>query len=186
MKNYFLLLACSVLLLLASCQSKPADSGKTHSFFDLTGYFNDQLKQLENSNFTLQKTITKDGQTETVIVDSVNWKNELHSFIESNLDKPAYHISYNTDSVINGNSKTLFYSARDSTLLIKTIKIHLNQNVVDTIYINKVISNGYVKSGEDLYYYGNGNFEIRVSNTPRIGKNISFVLTGNTTHNLTK
>ena len=164
--------------LLISCGGPEKKAVNNSRFFNLNSYFKDQVAILEKANTPLTKTIVHNGKTETINEKNVNWKNELKPFLEIDITLPAHILSYSIDSLVEGNSTTLHYSAKDSTPLLRDIVIKLNNGQPDTIYIRKVISNSYVSSMETMSYFGNGNYELKVKNDPPIGKNIAFELKG--------
>jgi hypothetical protein len=161
-----------------SCTSDPTGNGMVHTFYNLKGYFKEEVERLEKENKELNKTILKDGNEESIRVKDVDWNTELLSFATADINKPALYSAYQTDSTISGNQLTVHYSARDSTPLIREITIKFKNNRPDTITITRVMSNSYVYSTEIMNYYGDGNFEINVDNKPVAGKKISFMLKG--------
>lgn len=174
-KEIFLILFAVIL---NSCNYDPSGSGMVHTFYDLKGYFNEEVVRLEKENKQLSKTILKDGKAESVRVNDVDWKTELLSFATADINKPALYSAYRTDSTFAGNQLTVHYSARDSAPLIRDIIIKFKNNRPDTITVTRVMSNAYVYSTEIMNYYGDGNFEITVDNKPVAGKKIAFVLKG--------
>ncbi len=177
MKN--LISVCFVFaLFFISCNDTENTVVNETRFFDFNAYFYDQVDLLEKANTPITKTIVHNGKTETIKEPNVNWENELKPFLEIDITLPAHILSYNIDSLVDGRSTMLHYTAKDSTPLLREIKIMLNDGKPDTIYIRKVISNSYVSSVQTMSYFGNGNYELKVNNDPQIGKNISFELSG--------
>ena len=173
-----LILIFGLFPLVISCGNHEKTTLNKPRFFNLNAYFNDQIAQLEKTNTSITKTIAHNGKTEAVTEKNVDWKNELKPFLEIDITLPAHILSYNIDSLVHGSSTKIHYTAKDSTPLIREIKIILNNGNPDSIYIRKVISNSYVSSVQTMSYFGNGNYEIKVNNDPQIGKNISFELRG--------
>ncbi len=167
-----------LLSLLISCGGSEKNAISDSRFFNLNGYFNEQVAELEKSNTPITKIIMHNGKTESINEINVDWNTELKPFLEIDITLPAHILSYSIDSLVEGNSTTLHYSAKDSTPLLRDIVIKLKSGQPDTIYIRKVISNSYVSSVETMSYYGNGNYELKVKNDPQIGKNIAFELKG--------
>jgi hypothetical protein len=178
MKSKLFWSVITIVLFCYSCKSDQKEIAVSSPLFDLSAYFSEQISLLEKSNSKLTKKLTKQGKTETALINDVDWKQELKPFTETDFNKPAVLISYKTNKVVNGNKSVIQYAAKDSISLIRELTIHLKNNIPDTIYIRKVISNSYVNSTEIMYYYGNGNYELQVNNIPRIGKEITFVLKG--------
>ncbi len=163
---------------MVSCGGPEKNAEGDSRFFNLNGYFTDQVALLEKANIPITKTIVHNGKTETITEQNVDWHNELKPFLEIDITLPAHILSYSIDSLVEGNFTTLHYTAKDSTPLLRNIVIKLNNGHPDSIYIRKVISNSYVSSMETMSYFGNGNYELKVHNDPQIGKNIAFELKG--------
>lgn len=178
--KYLIRLSFSITLfsLLISCGGPEKNPVNDSRFFNLNGYFNEQVAELEKLNTPITKTIMHNGKTETITEQNVDWNTELKPFLEIDITLPAHILSYSIDSLVEGNSTTLYYTAKDSTPLLRNIVIKLNNGNPDSIYIRKVISNSYVSSMETMSYFGNGNYELKVHNDPQIGKNIAFELKG--------
>ncbi len=178
MTKSLLYLTVIIAILFVSCNSDPAGTYSLKPFFSLKNYFESEVKKLEKERLELTKTVTNEQLSETVTIDKINWHDELHSFMEADINKPALYSSYVTDSMVNGNKSVIHYSAKDASPAIKDIIIKLQNSVPDTIIITRVMSNSYVESIETIHYFGNGCFEINVDNKPVIGKQILFTLKG--------
>ena len=167
-------------IFLISCNTNPTVTVEIQPYFNLKGFFENESIRLQNENKILTKTIFKDNKEETMVVNTIDWKTELQSFIDIDINKPALLSAYKTDSVVRGARTEIHYAAKDSTPQIRDIVLKLTNHIPDTIIVTRIMSNSYVSSTEELHYFGNGNYEIVVDNTPVAGKKIAFRLIGRT------
>jgi hypothetical protein len=106
MKN---ILACLFLLSIMSCNSS-ANENQEKVFFDLAQFIDMEIAHLESENVSVFKTVYINEEKETITIDNLDWKKELEIIRQSDLNKAAYKLSYETDS-----SKTrIVYSLKDS------------------------------------------------------------------------
>lgn len=107
-------------------------------FFDLNTYFNTQVKALNNTNPTVKKIITKNGETEQHIINNINWQQELLGFSESDINKPSWKDAYTTDTIKLAHGYAIQHEAKDKNLITKTIGIEFDtDNAVKKIEIKK-------------------------------------------------
>ncbi|WP_170827250.1 hypothetical protein [Arcticibacter eurypsychrophilus] len=117
----------------------------------------------------VQKTVIHNGVREEKQVKISNWKNELDVFSKSDLNKPSWRDSYN----IKINDDGLVYTALDSSLKIKTIRINKSGDQITSIDIESQVSNEIYNSTELLNYYPDSLYKIkRTQQVKLIGTNI--------------
>lgn len=82
------------------------------------------ITQLKKENTQLVKYITKDNQTDTLIVDSINWEKELAMFIKYDLSEKKKKL-YEIEEV--GCEK--IYKPKDDKQQLKKLKINKCDNL---------------------------------------------------------
>lgn len=145
--------------------------------FDFGKHFEDEIKELSAAQAQLIKTLEKEGKTETLEVQHPDWKKELQSFLDLDLNKPALAGSYNVDT-LSLNPQHVRYTASDSTTVIRNADFY----GTDSIVVQKRISNMYYTSSEQLIYHANG-YMISAFIRPKAGKSLAFNLNAVITKN---
>jgi hypothetical protein len=147
------------LLLLTACQMREnAISGGPKPFFDLKGYMNAQIEDLNARQPALEKRIQVDGQKETQQFDSLDYAKELSMFLRSDINRKAWFDKYTADSTLqNGNLQSIRYTTDTRDLKTRLLEIEYEQGEVSRIYIeNKTESVVADVRQELLYEVGKG------------------------------
>lgn len=177
MKTIVVFVLFTLLYFVSSCNNS-VESKKPSPFSNLEIYFETEIKALEQSKVTLTKKLDHQGKVENIFVAEPNWKLELVPFTETISSQQVRNQSYITDSRINGTNSTIIVSAKDVKATVKSISMFSTNGVNDSIVIVKQVSNSYYSSSDTLSYYGGGNYRIKATNIPGIGKEMGFILQG--------
>lgn len=163
----------SILLYTISC-TEDRKSPVTHSYFDIEGFFNTEVIRLNKANPSILKIVSHNNETEKLNVKIKDWKKELDLFISSDINKPSWRNSYN----IKKNGSTTTYTALDSTLKIRNIKIQKSGKRIFHIRIEKEEANDIYTSEERLFYYPDSLYIIQKKQSVKVlGKN-TYLITG--------
>ncbi len=134
-------------LVLVSCSG----SGKVSErrYMDLKGFFESEVSRLGKLKSRINKTVSRNGVSESKENISPDWGAELSLFSGSDINKPAWSNSY---IVSDSNGNTL-YTATDSKLRTRSILIRKNKNggITQLSIINKTTNHLYSSSEELLY-----------------------------------
>ena len=110
------------LLLIGCTQSENQNSTKT--YYDLAGFVNQQILQLTNNKPLTEKKLLIGEKTETINTKDIDWKKELELFLQTDLNKQSYQLSYQKDSTQN----TVTYQLKKGEdLPVKTLKIEFDE-----------------------------------------------------------
>jgi hypothetical protein len=143
------------MLILVSC-AKP-EQKTPNRYLDLRKLFETEASRLAKLDPKVNKTVSRNQVSETKKDISIDWKNELSLFMESDINKPAWRDSYRIDE-----SKTdLLYTALDSNLRTRSIHIkkNLNGKLMHVFIVNKTHNNLY-QSSEELSYIPDSMYHI--------------------------
>lgn len=160
---YFLII---ITLFFTACQTPttPQKIAQTPSYYDLNGFFEKEIKTLEQQKVKLQKKIQQNGVVEEHLIDVNNWAEELQVFKESDLNKPSWKHKYSLDSTLIEDSLVLLhYKALDETLNIQVLDIKLENNMVHSILIIKKTSSQIYESQQYLTYIPQKSYSIKNS-----------------------
>ncbi|MFN0188100.1 MAG: hypothetical protein ACKVQV_05310 [Bacteroidia bacterium] len=119
MKKLFLFIIS--FFLLTSCVDEPIVQHS--SYFSISKFLNDEIKQHQKSKTRLQKEVIRDEVKESKNIDTPNWEHELKPFFESDIDKPAWHLAYECDTVKTDSLLQIVYVALDEKAPVRRMQI---------------------------------------------------------------
>ena len=100
---------------LSSCSDRPTPPvqppATTSVYFDLSGFIQQQARQLNTTRPTIEKTVTtRPGAAETTRQRPPDWDRELETFTQADLNKPALRAAYQitTTTTADGRTKTTY------------------------------------------------------------------------------
>lgn len=173
MKKYAILF-CTVILCI-SCHDRTKKQ-KPKQFFSLKHFFEQEEIRLSKTkkDIHITKSVLHNGQFERKNIIIQNWKNELSTFIESDINKPAWRDSYRT----LGDSTHIYYYALDSNL--RTRSIHVQKNIAGIVRIDIInkTSNLLYQSHEHLIYIPDSIYTIRKNQHVILLGNNSYLISG--------
>lgn len=104
MTKYFPLLCAALLLWLSSCDAPATNPARlnTHQAFDLAGFLNQEANALAQQKVAVKKTVSEAGEAkETKTLQNLDWKEELGSFADADINKPALKGLFDIDKATN-------------------------------------------------------------------------------------
>jgi hypothetical protein len=108
-----------ISILLVSCsQTETQNTIKT--YFDLVGLVNHQIEILNKTQPLTHKNLLIGEKKETLNATKIDWQKELELFLQADINKQSYQLSYNKTETPN----TLIYELKKGeNLPVKTLKI---------------------------------------------------------------
>ena len=82
----FLVFGCVLSLLILGCSGSKIDTTNN----EFSEVYDVLIQSFNNKDLKLKKYITKDGKSDTVYVDTVNWQKELKPFFDAEISKSTY------------------------------------------------------------------------------------------------
>jgi len=139
-----LLLLIVLLISLGSCQN-PTDTNAPKNYYDVKGFIETQIKELEKRKPLVNKEMTLGDATDTKSTTDINWAKELDLFIQTDLNKQAFQLSY---EVSHPTHNTHLYLLKSSEKLsVKSLKI-----VVDERFQQPNLIEALFQEENKLYY----------------------------------
>ena len=141
-------------LLLSSCIDNPEKISTQKKYFDLEGFFDQQVAQLYEDSLIVIKTSAINGKTDQHEMAWTDWKKELALFYGSDINKASYIGKYTEDTTFTNDKIIISYKATDRALRTRSIEIALDSNASDVqlIHIVNESSNFLSSTHEELYY----------------------------------
>lgn len=156
-----------LLFLLVSCErTKQTQSIR---FFDLKAFFTGEICRLATQKIKVNKTVSRNGISESKKNIFPNWETELSLFLESDINKPAWTDSY----LVSNNNYSTSYIASDSKLRTRKIVIKKNNEgkIVELSVVNRT-TNFLYSSSEALLYIPDSLYQItKKQDVILLGKN---------------
>lgn len=125
-KQLQLLLTFMVLGLFSMSQiscSAPDSNTKGDTYYDWEGFLQGAIHDLKTRPKMVQKSIFLGDKQEEKVIKSMNWEKEWAVFLEADLNKPAYQLSYDNLS----EDGLIWYSAKiGEKVPVKAFKMHLD------------------------------------------------------------
>ncbi|MEO6167840.1 MAG: hypothetical protein ABIO46_13220 [Chitinophagales bacterium] len=142
------------LLIAVSCNTPPAASSQK-LYFDLSGFFDQQVETLYKDSFIVLKTSSINNNTDQHEMPWTDWRKELALFYASDINKTALMGKYVIDTLmIDSTEKKVTYQSTDSTLRTRLLEItySLPENAVQLLHISNQSYNIISSNREELYY----------------------------------
>ena len=137
----------------SACNSnEQADATEVNYFFDLKGYFGEQIKLNNEKYKTPTKTVSVDGKAEKKTLEKINWEKELSVFAAADINKSSWQDKYRIDTMATINAVNIAYTALDDKLKTRLINVKLNNDVVEFISIDQLSDNMIYNSKKTLTY----------------------------------
>ncbi len=144
-------------IIFSSCKPDNLKEGAVKEYFDVKGYFEQNIAQLNKKHGKVNKTVVHSGSAESKTVAISNWQSELSLFTESDINKPAWKGNYvKTDS-----AGTLIYRTTNPDLRTREIIVSkTKQGVIQKILIRNEVNNLLYTTRETLAYFPDSAYEI--------------------------
>jgi hypothetical protein len=159
--SLFRVLLAFTVLTVSACGKKekevniPTDNG---TYFSIRQFAKDQLDAYWGQPFTLQKTQTVNGKTDSAYISTYNmdWASVLKTFFESDISDPKYLGKYRFSMFDDEStdSRNYYYEAIDKDLFTRSLQIITNpyNDMIKSIYI-ETSSNGRMGQRSQKLYY---------------------------------
>ena len=150
-----------LILIISACNSnEQADAEQVKYFFDLKGYFDEQININNEKYKTPTKTVSVDGKAQKKQLKKINWEKELSVFASADINKSSWQDKYRIDTMATINAVNVAYTALDDKLKTRLINVKLNNDVVEFISIDQLSDNMIYNSKKTLTYSPNEGYTL--------------------------
>ncbi len=154
--NKVILSGC-IIFFLAACGETTPPQELPKKYFDLKGYFQQEVTRLNQTKPLVHKTVEVNEATENKKVRIADWNKELANFIDADINKSAWQGSFK----VSKNPKEELYISDDAKVLVKRLKISLEEGNIKGIEIILNTKNYLYQSTDTLTYLPGRFYEIR-------------------------
>ncbi len=132
-------------------------------YFSLKEYFTQEAERLKKEAPEISKTVLLNNDTETKKLKVEDWNNELLTFTEADINKPAFAGKYDADTLLNKNQlQRITYKAIDAKLKTRFIDIYFDTatNEVNIVEVVLETRNTLYHSTQNLRYEKNKSYSV--------------------------
>ncbi|MBE8715049.1 hypothetical protein [Sphingobacterium hungaricum] len=174
-----LIISISAVFFLSCSDTKPSDPTASfikNDYFDTELFFKTEVDSLKQANPEVEKTVSKENETETKTLKIKNWENELSSFTAIDLRKPAYSSEFKIDTI--GNQ--INYTAKNPELDVQRVSILLDEakNPIEII-VEKSTKNMLYSTDEKLSYAKGAKYSVEKNQSILILGDNRYIIQGN-------
>ncbi|WP_337043276.1 hypothetical protein [Emticicia sp. 17c] len=113
-----------VLLFLSAC-TNPETRISSNQYYDVAGLVNEQIKALSAKKPLVEKNVMLANKQERIETKDIDWEKELELFLQADLNKQSYQLSYVTENTAN----TTTYRLKPAEKLpVKYVAIEWDEN----------------------------------------------------------
>jgi hypothetical protein len=174
--NFLTLLLLS--LLLNACGTSQKEKALIPQHFDLPGYFQNEIRNLDENKSTLNKTVILEGTSETRRIPLPDWNSELNAFTNIDLNSKALRSELQVDTLYSETDLTLTYTSREESSKMKRCVIRFNEETPDSIAIVFHSTSLYGLEEKTLIYNSNKKYSVSSITNPLVGKSAAVVIEG--------
>lgn len=125
------------LFLLTSCGREEAQDDGPKLYYDLKGFIENQIIQLNDKKPEINKAARLGEKSEVAKTTLVDWKKELELFIQADLNKPSYRQSY---EIMQQDPTHYEYQLKtNADLPVRYLKIETDSVLKQPLYIEALI-----------------------------------------------
>ncbi|GJM31635.1 MAG: hypothetical protein DHS20C18_06360 [Saprospiraceae bacterium] len=153
--KFSLLLSLGLICLTSACNKSDGEAKKNtiQVFFDLQGYMESQIEELQKEQPRVEKRIVLNGEEEGKTVEQLDYKKELQVFLKADINRPAWTDKYAIDSIIVNKQLTqLRYIAQDDDLKTRRLIITFEEGKVSSIDIDNYNTSAIANQDQKLSY----------------------------------
>lgn len=143
-KNTSILLVLFILAALAGCTNETS-SKAPKKYFDLDGFIKAQIAVLEKSKPTIKKLAEVNDKSETISTKNINWQHELELFLQADINKQAYLLSY--DSLMTESTVTYTLKKGEKSP-VKTLSISYYDSQLPSRVVATMNTSNYLYDSE--------------------------------------
>ena len=159
------ILGVLVLALLVSCNARDSTNATTEQedpyFFDLAGFFNAEIKQLNSAQIKAHKTVKYNEKADVLPNQKLDYEKELAVFVHSDINKLSWREKYSADTLRKGTEiRLITYKALDEQLKTQKIAISFDQNQVAQIAIKNHLKSIMANTWQELQYVPGKGYQV--------------------------
>ena len=162
---------CLAFPLISCDETNQREDDQVKSYYDISGFIEGQIVRMNNEQPKVSKTVSMGSETNQISGNKIDWKKELELFMQADINKPAYRLSYITQ---RPDSLTTIYIVKQGE---KQLSVHYLKIVLDRVYKVPLHVSAVLKS-ENKLYKSEKNIELNCAVNNTGSRIISYSITG--------
>jgi hypothetical protein len=146
-----------LILILSACSTNEQSKPQMGAYFNVKGYFEKEAARLNRLNLQIDKSVEVNGIGERKRVRIKDFKNELSTFIGSDINKSSWRGSFSVKKEANIER----YTTKNEKIPIKRLEIYTLNQKIKWIQIIALTDNILYHSADTLTYYPDSLYEIK-------------------------
>jgi hypothetical protein len=156
--RYHTLLAGSILLFLLGCNAETDERQKNASpYFDLKGYFEKEANRLTKAGVIVNKTVGINGAHETKTLKIADWKRELSSISNADINKASWRGAFK----VTRSENEVTYRSDDRKVPVKALTVFYKDGIASGFLVLIRNKNALYTSTDSLTYYPDSLYQIK-------------------------
>lgn len=161
-------------MIILSCGS-PQNNGVTSNYFQLPQYFKNEAERLQSANPQITKSVAINGVSEQKTIHVDSWEKELASFIDADINKPAWKGLFK----VQRSESTDIYTTNSTKVPVKKVSItKADSNKVKRVQIIVENKNALYTSIDTLTYFPDSRYEINRTQKIRLMGQKKYLVSG--------
>jgi hypothetical protein len=158
-----LVLIIAVGFFFVRCNTPENEVSGNAEYFDLASLVQKDIDYNTANACSEEKSVYMNGNKETKLMDSIDWKSELQPLMDCDINKPAWKGKYFVDTATTSvtNITTIHHKALSDKVTIKSLVVELKGNEIQRIFITKRINSFIFSSLQIIEYFPAKGFSVR-------------------------
>lgn len=144
LKVRFLAIVLSISTLL-SCQQSEISSEK--NYFDVDAIVRKQIEVLSKQKPSCSKTVVINGEPETIQTNTLSWEKEMELFLQGDINKKAFRMSYDS---LRASNMLLYKLKKDQQAPVKELIILYDKSKKPSHVIIKSATDNLLYNSEKI------------------------------------
>ena len=162
------------ILILSSCTANEQNKTQTGTYFNLKGYFEKEADRLNKLSLQIDKSVEINGNGEQKLVKIKDFKNELSTFIASDINKSSWRGSFS----VKKEASIERYTTLNEKIPVKKVEIRYLNEKIKQIQIIALTNNILYHSSDTLTYYPDSLYEIKKTQKIKLLKEKKYIIKG--------
>lgn len=150
-----------VMVLICCCSTDLEPQALEPNFFPIKDFFEKEGDRIGGKKSAI-KFFEYNGEKDTLELSEFKPKNDLRSFINSDINNPTWGDKYQADTIVNGKEVIYRYSSMSAKLKTKRIEVYNLNDEVSKIYILNADSSVFKSYREELSYQPDKGYQINL------------------------
>ena len=169
-----LFLAFLLISVFSCTERKNVEANTDLMYFDIKGYFQNEIVRLQMLKPTVVKTVYISGSEEKKTIGIQDWNKELAIFLNADINKASWKGSFSIDK----KDENEIYKSSAKKIPVKMIAVTKENKTVKKIVVIIAYKNILYQSQDTLTYYPDSLYEIKKEQDIRFLKKKKFTVIG--------